>query len=108
MDLQELSDPLLWTGWSHDTGTFDIINSVEAHSLTDPDRLLPRHCFLMDADFEALGSGPPSDRLVWIADMDSAIAVSMLSHAGTLIPAAQEHFAQAGRGRSTTALTTDA
>jgi hypothetical protein len=39
----------------------DIINRVEAHSLTDPGRLLPRHCFLMDADFEALGSSPTSD-----------------------------------------------
>ncbi len=62
----------------------------------------------MDADFEALGSGPTYDRLVWLADMDSAIAVSMLSHAGTLAPAAEEHFAQVGRGHSTTAPTMDA
>ena len=86
----------------------DIINRIEAHSLTDPDHLLPRHPFLMDADFEALGSGPTSDRLVWLADMDSAIAVSTLSHAGTLTPAAEEHFAQVGHGCSTTALTMDA
>ncbi len=87
---------------------YDIINRVEAHSLTDPDLLLPRHCFLMDADFEALGSGPTSNQLVWLVDMDSAIAVSMLSHAGTLKPEAEEHFAQVERGRSTTAPTMDA
>ncbi len=39
----------------------DIINRVKAHSLKDPDRLLPRHHFLMDADFKALGKGPTSD-----------------------------------------------
>ncbi len=86
----------------------DIIIRIEAHSLTDPDHLLPRHRFLMDANFEALGSSLTSDQLVWLADMDSAIAVSMLSHAGTLTPAAEEHFAQVGHGRSTTAPTTDA
>jgi hypothetical protein len=71
----------------------EIINRVEAHALTDPDRLLPRHQFLMDADFEVLGSGPTTDQLVWLADMDLAIAAATLSHAGTLTPTAEEHFA---------------
>ncbi len=79
-----------------------------AHSLTDPDCLLPRHWFLMDTDFEVLGSGPTSDWLVWHADMDSAIAAAMLSQAETLTPTAEEHFAHNGRGHSATAPTTDA
>ncbi len=86
----------------------DIINRVESHFLTDPNLLLPRHRFLMDADFEVLGSRPASDHLIWLANMDSAVAVSTLSHAGTVTPAAEEHFAQVGMGRSTPTTATDA
>jgi hypothetical protein len=57
----------------------EIMNQVKAHSLTDPDSLLPQHRSLMDADFVSLGSGPTADRLTWLADMNSAIAVSNLS-----------------------------
>jgi hypothetical protein len=57
----------------------EIMNQVEAHSLTDPNSLLPRHSSLMDADFVSLGSSPTVDRLTWLANMNSAIAVSNLS-----------------------------
>jgi hypothetical protein len=76
----------------------DIMNQVKSHSLTDPDSLLPRHRLLMDADFGVLGSGPTSDRLTWLADMNSAIAASNLSQAGTLTPAAEAYFAECGKG----------
>jgi hypothetical protein len=76
----------------------DIMNQVESHSLTDPNSLLPRHRSLMDADFGVLGSGPTSDRLTWLADMNSAIAASNLSQAGTLTPAAEAYFAEFGNG----------
>jgi hypothetical protein len=76
----------------------DIINWVKAHSLTDPDNLLPHHRFLMSTDFALLGSGPASDRLIWLADMGSACAASTLSCAGTLTHAAMVHFSQPGKG----------
>jgi hypothetical protein len=57
----------------------DIINRVESCALTDPDTLLPRHRFLDEADFDELASGPTSHRLLWLADMDTAIAASSLA-----------------------------
>jgi hypothetical protein len=78
----------------------EIMNQVKAHSLTDPNSLLPRHSSLMDADFVSLGSGPTGDRLTWLADMNSAIAVSNLSRVGTLTPAAEAYFAEYGNGCS--------
>ena len=50
----------------------DILNRVEELALVDPDTLLPRHCFIFEADFEALGSGPTADCLLWLADMKTA------------------------------------
>jgi hypothetical protein len=76
----------------------DIMNQVKSHSLTDPDSLLPRHRLLIDADFGVLGSGPTSDRLTWLVDMNSAIAASNLSQPGTLTPAAEAYFAECGNG----------
>jgi hypothetical protein len=73
----------------------EIMNRVESHSLMDPDSLLPQHCHLMSTDFTLLGSGPASDRLIWLADMDSALAASALSHTGTLTLIAEAHFSQA-------------
>ncbi len=61
----------------------------------------------MDADFKVLGSGPTSDRLIWLANMDSAVAVSTLSHAGTLTPAVEEHIAQISMGLSTPTTATE-
>jgi hypothetical protein len=52
----------------------------------------------MDADFGVLGSGPTSDRLIWLADMNSAIAVSNLLQAGSLTPVAEAYFAESGNG----------
>ncbi len=65
---------------------------VESHSSTDPDCLLPWHHYLMLTDFTLLGSVPTSDRFVWLANMDSALAASALSRTGTLTPAAEAHF----------------
>jgi hypothetical protein len=57
----------------------DIINRVVACTLINPDTLLPQHQLLFEMDFEALGSGPASHRLLWLADMDLALAASSLS-----------------------------
>jgi hypothetical protein len=73
----------------------EVMNWVELRSLTDPHSLIPQHRYLMSTDFTLLGSGPTSNRLVWLADMDSALAAFALSHAGTLTPAAEAHFSQA-------------
>jgi hypothetical protein len=70
----------------------DIINRVEEHAFTDPKSLLPRHRFLLETDFEALGSGPSTQRLLWLANLDSAIAASALAWSGSLTPAAIVHF----------------
>ncbi len=70
----------------------DIINCVEEHASTDPKSLLLRHRFLSEMDFEALGSGPSTQRLMWLANLDSAIAASALAWLGSLTPAAILHF----------------
>jgi hypothetical protein len=57
----------------------EIMNRVEEHAYTDPDTLLPRHRHLLGEDFEALGSGQTSDRLLWLASMELATAVSTLA-----------------------------
>jgi hypothetical protein len=70
----------------------DIIDRVVAYALIDPDTLLPRHRLLFEMDFEALGSGPASHHLLWLADMDSALATSSLSQLGSLTPMEQAFF----------------
>ena len=78
----------------------DITDQVELHSFTDPDSPLPRHRSRMDIDFAALGTGPTSDRLTWLTNMQSAIATSTLSQARTLTPAAELYFAEREIGAS--------
>ncbi len=70
----------------------EILNWVEEHAFTNPDSLLLQHKYLLDTDFEALGSGSTPDQLHWLADMRSAIAASGLSRAGTLTPEVTAHF----------------
>ncbi len=70
------------------------MNRVEEHAFTNPDSSLPRHRYLLDTDFEALGSGSTPDQYHWLADMESAVAASGLSRAGTLTPEATTHFAR--------------
>jgi hypothetical protein len=43
-----------------------MLNRMEGYSLIDPETLLPWHRFLFDTNFETLGSGPTSRRLVWL------------------------------------------
>ncbi len=69
-----------------------IINRVEEYSLIDPEDLLPRHQYLLNTDFEALGSGPTIDRQIWLANITSARATARLSQAGTLTQDAVIHF----------------
>jgi hypothetical protein len=69
-----------------------IINRVEEYSLIDPKDLLPRHQYLLETDFEALGSGPTLDRQIWLANINLARAAAHLAQAGTLTPAAVVHF----------------
>jgi hypothetical protein len=54
----------------------DILNQVEEYFMVNPEILLPRHRFLYNTDFAALGSGPTSHCLLWLADMEAAIATS--------------------------------
>ena len=70
----------------------EIIQQVNLYSLTDPSTLLPRHRDLLEADFCKLGEGSTSDRLLWLADMDSALAAAALSEAGTLSAKAVSYF----------------
>jgi hypothetical protein len=71
----------------------EIINRVEEYFTIDPDSILPRHRHLLDTDFEALGSGPPSDRLLWLADVDTALTLIGLANSGALSRQAQDYFA---------------
>ena len=71
----------------------EIINRVEEYFTIDPDSILPRHRHLLDTVFEALGSGPPSDHLLWLADVDTALTLSGLANSGALSRQAQDYFA---------------
>jgi hypothetical protein len=62
------------------------------YSLIDPEMFLPRHRHLLDINFEVLGSRPTSHRLVWLADMESALSASTLSQLRCLTPQAATHF----------------
>ena len=78
----------------------EIFNKVEEFALKDPDTMLPRHRSLFQADFEILGSGPTSDRLLWLADMNTAVATSDLARSGTLNPEATTYFSVANPSRT--------
>ena len=70
----------------------EILNQMESYSLVDPETLLPRHRTLLDADFESLGSGPMSHRLLWLANISSAMSAAHLAQSGTLSDSALAHF----------------
>ena len=72
----------------------EILDQMERYVLVDPDTLLPRHRTLLDADFELLGSGPTSHRLLWLANMSSAISAADLARSGTLSASALSHFSR--------------
>ncbi len=69
-----------------------IMSKVSEYSMINPDTILPCHRFLFDADFEALGSSPTSHRLLWLAEMDTALLASSLSQLGSLTPQASAFF----------------
>ena len=69
-----------------------VINHVEEYFTIDPDSILPGHRHLLDTDFEALGSGPTSNRLLWLANVDTALTVSGLATLGALSRDAQDYF----------------
>jgi hypothetical protein len=69
-----------------------IMSKVSEYSMIDPDTILPRHRFLFDADFDALGCGPTSHRLLWLAEVDTALSASTLSQLGSLTPQASAFF----------------
>ncbi len=60
--------------------------------MADPEILLPQHGFLYNTDFAALGSGPTSHHLLWLAEMEAAVATSWLALSGTLMPEAMTFF----------------
>jgi hypothetical protein len=68
-----------------------ILNHMEGYLLIDPETLLPQHRFLFDADFETLG-GATSHCLLWLAEMEAAVATSHLALSGTLTPEATAYF----------------
>ena len=69
-----------------------ILDQMEHYALVDPKTLLPCHRSLLDADFESLGNGPTSHRLLWLANMSSALSAANLAQSGTLSASAMEHF----------------
>ncbi len=70
----------------------EIINRIEEYFTIDPDSILPRHHHLLNTDFEALGSGPTSNCLLWLADVDTALTVSGLATSCALSRDALEYF----------------
>jgi hypothetical protein len=71
---------------------YSILNCVEEYSMADPEILLLRHRFLYDTDFTALGSGSTSHCLLWLADMEAAVATSRLVLSGTLTSEPMSYF----------------
>ena len=51
----------------------DIMDQVSQLLFTDPTRLLPQHCHLLDMDFAELGAGSTTNRQYWIASLASAL-----------------------------------
>jgi hypothetical protein len=72
----------------------EILNRIESYSLANPDTLLPRHQSLYVADFAALGGGPTSHQLLWLATMETAVAAANLKQAGALSESGAAHFSQ--------------
>jgi hypothetical protein len=72
----------------------EILNRIESYSLADPDTLLPHHQSLCAVDFAALGSDPTSYQLLWLANMETAVAAANLARAGALSESAIAHFSQ--------------
>jgi hypothetical protein len=72
----------------------EILIRIESYSLADPDTLLPRHRSLYAADFAALGGGPTSHQILWLANMEMAVAAANLAWAGALSESAIAHFYQ--------------
>ena len=60
--------------------------------MIDRDTIHPCHRFLFEADFEAPGSGPTLHRLLWLAEVDTALSASSLSQLGSLTPQASVFF----------------
>ncbi len=69
-----------------------IVDQINDYSLMDPNLLLSCHRSLFDAEFETLGCGPTSHRLLWLAYMDSAIAALHLAEMGLLTSQASVYF----------------
>ena len=84
--------------WSTDGLTipehYEILNRIESYSLVDSDILLPRHRSLYAADFATLGGDPTSHQLLWLANMETAVAAANLVLAGALSESAIAHFSQ--------------
>ncbi len=55
---------------------------------------LPQHRFLFEANFAALGNRQTSHHLLWLADMDSAVAAALPAQLGSLTPQATTFFAE--------------
>ncbi len=60
----------------------------------DPESLLPRHRFLFENNFAALGNRPMSHCLWWLVNMDSAFAAALLAQLNSLTPQATTFFAE--------------
>ena len=69
-----------------------IMSKVAKYSMINLDIIPPRHRFLFNADFEALRSGPTSQHLLWLAEVDTALLASSLSELGSLTPQASAFF----------------
>ena len=69
-----------------------IMSKVVEYSMIIPDTILLCHWFLLDTSFEALGSNPTSQRLLWLAEVDTAFSASSLSQLESLTPQASAFF----------------
>ena len=51
----------------------EVFERVKGLMWSDPTKLLAKHLFLLEEDFELLGEGSSGVRLTWIASMESAL-----------------------------------
>jgi hypothetical protein len=56
-----------------------MLNRIEEPTYMDPESLLPRHQYLLEADYASLGSGSITSQLLWLANVKSAMAASTLA-----------------------------
>ena len=70
----------------------NVFSKVEDLMHTPSDEILPKHQYLLEMNFEVLGSGSTSARQLWIVSMESAISAARMVFSGRVLPGQMGKF----------------